>query len=59
MGAIFFVSAVLWYVAVGVVSCLVCEATDIRSRILLVALWPFLYVGTVIYVVVDGLTKWR
>lgn len=47
----------IWYVAVGVISCVICKPENALQFVLVVMLWPFLYVGALIYVIVQMLTS--
>lgn len=49
----------VWYIAIGLLSCVFCKPDNALQLVILVALWPFLYVASVVYVLVDGLTRWR
>lgn len=55
----------IWYIAavayavVGVVSCFVLKTGNALEVMIAVALWPFLLVARVLYVLIVGLTRWR
>ena len=55
----------IWYIAavayavVGVVSCFALKTGNALEVMIAVALWPFLFVARVLYVLVAGLTSRR
>lgn len=55
---IYVVMAVI-YVAVGVLTCWHVKTRGALEVVTVVLFWPFLYVASVVYVLVEGLTRWR
>lgn len=53
------VVAVLIYEALGVASCFLLKTENALEVMIAVALWPFLLVARVLYVLIVGLTRWR
>lgn len=55
----------IWYIAavayavVGVVSCFALKTGNALEVMVVIVLWPFLCVARVLYMLVDGLTRWR
>lgn len=55
----------IWYIAaiayavVGVMSCFALKTGNALEVMIAVALWPFLLVARVLYVLIAGLTRWR
>lgn len=55
---IYVVMAVI-YVAVGVLTCWRAKTRSALEVVTVVLFWPFLYVASLVYVLVEGLTRWR
>lgn len=55
---IYVVMAVI-YVAVGVLACWRAKTRGALEVVTVVLFWPFLYVASLVYVLVEGLTRWR
>lgn len=55
----------IWYIAavayavVGVVTCFALKTGNALEVMIAVALWPLLFVARVLYVLIEGLTRWR
>lgn len=54
-----YVVAVVVYVLVGVLTCWMVKTRGALEVVAVVLFWPLLYVASVVYVLVEGLTRWR
>lgn len=54
-----YVVAVVVYIAVGVLTCWHVKTRGALEVVAVVLFWPFLYVASVVYVLVEGLTPRR